>query len=229
MNSRILAFSSEILHNSAVPVWLERFALVVLAAAFGGIVILNSLKMDGMQRTGIAMAILGLSIYIAQTIHIFNQSKAVTPAPPPVSAPLIQPSQPQSNNQRDVPPKKERKLPASEQPLLRILSEEQIASLGASLQLATGNRISITVITENDPETQQLAKQIVTAFQNAKWQISQKIIGKRTVTVIGDPSISELNPEAGLICTGPTLDSELILKTRSAFNRARVKCLWAKE
>jgi hypothetical protein len=52
MNSRILAFSSEILHNSAVPVWLERFALVVLAAAFDGIVILNSLKMDGMQRTG---------------------------------------------------------------------------------------------------------------------------------------------------------------------------------
>jgi len=69
----------------------------------------------------------------------------------------------------------------------------------------------------------------VTAFQNAKWQISQKIIGKRTVTVIGDPPVSELNPETGLICTGPTLDGELILKTRSAFNRARVKCLWAKE
>jgi hypothetical protein len=85
MVSRVLAFGSEIWHNSAVPVWLERFALVVLAAAFGGIVILNSLKMDGIQRTGIGIAIFGLSIYIAQTIHTFNQSKTITPTPPPAA------------------------------------------------------------------------------------------------------------------------------------------------
>jgi hypothetical protein len=81
MKSRTVVFGAEIWHNYAVPVWLEKFALVVLAAAFGGIVILNALKLDGIQRIGIGIAILGVSVYIAQTIHVFNQSKAAQEAP----------------------------------------------------------------------------------------------------------------------------------------------------
>lgn len=108
MNSRIMAFGSEIWHNSAVPVWLERFALVVLAAAFSGIVVFNVLKMNGIQRTGIGIAILGATIYIAQTIHIFNQSKAVTPTSPPVSAPPTAPAE------TAKPPLKDTKKSASQ-------------------------------------------------------------------------------------------------------------------
>jgi hypothetical protein len=65
-----------------VPVWIERFALAVLAALFVGIVIMNALKFDWIQRTGLGMGILGLSIFLAQTLYVSNKAKADTNTPP---------------------------------------------------------------------------------------------------------------------------------------------------
>jgi hypothetical protein len=61
-----------------VPIWVERFALAVLAAVFVGAVIFNVLKMDWIQKMGLGMGILGLSIFLAQTLHLFNKAKADT-------------------------------------------------------------------------------------------------------------------------------------------------------
>jgi hypothetical protein len=58
-----------------VPIWVERFALAVLATVFVGVVILNVLKMDWIQRTGLGIGILGFSIYLAQSLYLFNESK----------------------------------------------------------------------------------------------------------------------------------------------------------
>jgi hypothetical protein len=157
------------------------------------------------------------------------QESLKRPQLPPESALPIQPSQPPPNNQKDVPPKKERRLAAIEQPLPRILSEEQIASLTTNLQLAAGNAVFLRVVTGDDAETQQLGKQIAGAFKNAKWVVTEVINLSWSIGVIGEPDVSELNQEAGLICTAPTLDSDLIRRTRSAFNRARLPCLWAKD
>jgi hypothetical protein len=133
MSTRIVAFGSEIWHNSAVPVWLERFALVVLAAAFGGIVILNTLKLDGIQRTGIGIAILGLSIYIAQTIHLLNQSKAAM-APVVATSPVIHKDNPPPETVQ-LPKKSPKKQPKARpnqapptQPDILILEQKKIPS-----------------------------------------------------------------------------------------------------
>jgi hypothetical protein len=61
-----------------VPIWVERFALAVLATVFVGAVILNVLKMDWIQRTGLGIGILGLSIFLAQTLYLSNRAKADT-------------------------------------------------------------------------------------------------------------------------------------------------------
>lgn len=53
-----------------VPIWIERFALAVFATAFFGLVVLNLLKMDWIQRTGLGMGILGISIFLAQTVYL---------------------------------------------------------------------------------------------------------------------------------------------------------------
>jgi len=58
-----------------MPIWIERFALAVLAAIFVGTVIVNTLKLDWIQRTGLGIGILGLSIYLAQSLYLFNESK----------------------------------------------------------------------------------------------------------------------------------------------------------
>jgi hypothetical protein len=61
-----------------VPIWVEEFALAVLATVFVGAVILNVLKMDWIQRTGLGIGILGFSIYLAQSLYLFNESKKST-------------------------------------------------------------------------------------------------------------------------------------------------------
>src|SRR5258708_36772329 len=61
-----------------MPIWIDRFGLAVLVAVFVGAVIFNVLKMDWIQKTGLGIGILGLSIYLAQTLHLSNQAKADT-------------------------------------------------------------------------------------------------------------------------------------------------------
>lgn len=46
-----------------------RFFMAVLAGAFLGTVVWNSLKLDGIQRTFLGIAIVALSDFAAYTIH----------------------------------------------------------------------------------------------------------------------------------------------------------------
>jgi hypothetical protein len=151
MNSRIIAFGSEIWHNSAVPVWLERFALVVLAAAFSGIAVFNVLKMDGIQRTGIGIAILGATIYIAQTIHIFNQSKAVTPTSPPVSAPPTAPAETAKQPLKDTKKSASQSSPPVERPVQDIHRPQQ-ETIAGIIRSAIPENEPILVLAATTPE-----------------------------------------------------------------------------
>lgn len=85
-----------------MPVWLERFALAILASAFLGIVILNSMKLDNIQRLGIGVAIFGLSIYVAQTLHLHNlvQKTPKTIAQDRATAPTVLPALPPKTGHR---------------------------------------------------------------------------------------------------------------------------------
>jgi hypothetical protein len=56
-----------------VPIWIEGFALAVLATVFVGVVVLNVL--NWIQRTGLGIGIVGFSIFLAQSLYLFNESK----------------------------------------------------------------------------------------------------------------------------------------------------------
>jgi hypothetical protein len=62
-----------------MQVWLERFVLLILAGAFLALVIINVLKIDWIRRTGLGMAIIGLSIFVAQSILLLQQPKGEKP------------------------------------------------------------------------------------------------------------------------------------------------------
>ncbi len=82
-----LEFYLRLWHKNQVSIWLERFCLAVLVGLFLGAVLLNNLKLDGIQRIALGATILGASIFVAQTIHIRNhaqkQSVDTTPASKP--------------------------------------------------------------------------------------------------------------------------------------------------
>jgi len=70
-----------------MPIWIERFGLPVLVAVLVGAVIFNVLKMDWLQKTGLGMAILGLSLFLSQTVYLSNKAKADTDTSPPQGEP----------------------------------------------------------------------------------------------------------------------------------------------
>ncbi len=69
-----------------MPIWLERFVLVVCAAAFIGIVVLNLMKLDWTQRITLGLAVVFFSYFISHTLY--KQAK------PPVVQPSVTPPKP---------------------------------------------------------------------------------------------------------------------------------------
>jgi hypothetical protein len=61
-----------------VPIWLEKFALAILATAFVGLVILNTLKLDATQRWSLGVAVLAMSVFVAQTLHLYKAKNEST-------------------------------------------------------------------------------------------------------------------------------------------------------
>lgn len=52
-----------------MSIWLERFALAVLATIFGAAVLTNPWQLDRVQRAALVVAIVGLSVFAARTIE----------------------------------------------------------------------------------------------------------------------------------------------------------------
>lgn len=71
----MLAFAHKIWHKTAVPIWVERFMLTVLAGAFLGIVLWNTMKLDTSERVCLGIIMVGLSYLVAHEIH---KQKSVT-------------------------------------------------------------------------------------------------------------------------------------------------------
>jgi hypothetical protein len=77
VSSRVLDFGYWVWHKTAVPTWLERFVLTLLAGAFLGVVLWNSMKLDITQRITLGIVILALSYFVAHTVY-----KGNIPEPP---------------------------------------------------------------------------------------------------------------------------------------------------
>jgi hypothetical protein len=68
-----------------MDVWLERFVLTVLAAAFLSLVILNLMKLDYTQRITLGIAIVAISYFVGHTIYV---ARSAPVAQSPGSAPI---------------------------------------------------------------------------------------------------------------------------------------------
>jgi hypothetical protein len=85
-----LAIGRYLWHKTAVPVWLERFVLAVFATAFGGIVILNTMKLDATQRWMIGIAIASTAYLVAHTLHKEKQPEVKVPMSQRVAVSVVQ-------------------------------------------------------------------------------------------------------------------------------------------
>ena len=84
-----------------VPVFIERFLLVVCAAAFYGMVITNTMSFNGLQRIGLGCALVGIALFLGATAYKQTQPKVSTlpttinqPAPAPATITTSGPQSP---------------------------------------------------------------------------------------------------------------------------------------
>jgi hypothetical protein len=85
--TRFVEFRLYLWHNSAVPVFLERFILPVFAAIVIILAVTNPMEFDKTQRITGAIAIIFLAYFVAHTVHRFNESKKAPISSPPITAP----------------------------------------------------------------------------------------------------------------------------------------------
>ena len=80
--------------EAIMPVFLERFLLVVCTAAFYGVVISNSMQIDGHYRASIGIVLVGIAYILGHTVHRTNQAAqqaSTTAAQVPFPAPKLEP------------------------------------------------------------------------------------------------------------------------------------------
>jgi hypothetical protein len=69
-----------------VPVFIERFLLVVCAATFYGLVITNAMNFSNLQRIGMGCTLVGVALFLGATVHKQTHPPvSVPPAPAPTS------------------------------------------------------------------------------------------------------------------------------------------------
>lgn len=71
----ILEIVNYLWHKTAVPIFIERFLLAVLAAILFSVVFLNPMGMDNIQRVTLGIAVVCLAGFFAQTLHKHNEAK----------------------------------------------------------------------------------------------------------------------------------------------------------
>jgi len=72
-----------------VPIFIERFLIVVCAAAFYGLVITNAMGFDLHQRIGLGLVLIGAAYFLGHTAY----KKPSPTAPIPAATAPAQPSQ----------------------------------------------------------------------------------------------------------------------------------------
>ena len=184
---------------------MEKFVLAMLSGAFLGLVIVNSMKLDILQRIGIGICILGLSIFVAQTIHLNNARKAVV-LPVPVSGDSRQskddrgvgsarseaPGRRSDNRPKKVKPNKPK--PQVKGPTFA-LSPVGIGRMENSLRANSSKKgkIRIVFFGQNQPE---IVDQLDSAFSAAGWRIENFQIGSNTtVGWLADERLYLLTPD----------------------------------
>jgi hypothetical protein len=72
------SFCRKIWYEEIVPVFLERFLLAVLATVFAGVVIFNTMQIDGHYRIGIGVVLMGMAYIIGHAVYQSSQKARST-------------------------------------------------------------------------------------------------------------------------------------------------------
>lgn len=162
--------------------------LTVLAGAFLGIVLWNTMKLDIPERACIAVIIIGFSYLVAHEIQ--KQKANLVPAIP--SPPALTARQPAQN--APAKPTKKKAPPRSPVPL-QALSDGQRFALKKELSVLAGNNVRIVQIGEN-PNTQILNEQLLDVF--AGWNINNPYIGQGPI-VSNTPYLTSTDVSSQLV------------------------------
>lgn len=80
-------------YKTAVPVFIERYLLAILATATFVLLVIDPMKFDRTQKVTFGIAALAFAYFLAHTVHLSNQasktptSELATPTPPPTPPP----------------------------------------------------------------------------------------------------------------------------------------------
>lgn len=70
-------------HKTCVPIFIERFLLPVLATLVVAVIIVNPMGMDNIQKVTLGLGVICIALFLAQTLHKYNESKETTNEPKP--------------------------------------------------------------------------------------------------------------------------------------------------
>ncbi len=122
-DNHLVEFTHWIWHKTPVPVFLERFILPLFVAGVVLLAATNPMGFDTTQRVTGTLALIFAAYFVAHTVYKTPKSS------PLVSVPPIQPTQPPPSNQKDMPPKKEKKNNRHPLPVRKLqFSEESVSS-----------------------------------------------------------------------------------------------------
>ncbi|MBI4446183.1 MAG: hypothetical protein HY645_09755 [Acidobacteria bacterium] len=123
-----------------MPVFLEKFLLALCVAAFAGLVIFNTLKLDALYRIGVGLMIVGLALVLGNILYKSNNA-ASDPAEQPA---LVNPT---SNSDKS----NEEPRAVNERPAPRIEQNSE----GANSPNIIGNSNTVNI---NPPQMQPLVE-----------------------------------------------------------------------
>lgn len=87
MNNLWLVFVRWIWHETAVPIFIERFVLPLFATLVVLLAVTNPMQFDPTQRVTGTIAIIALAIFVAHSLHKSNRPKSVDDIQPAIGAP----------------------------------------------------------------------------------------------------------------------------------------------
>ena len=101
---------------------------------------------------------------------------------------------------------------------------DPFAILAKELKAGQGNRVIVESVVGNAPSAQVFGNRVSDAFESAGWVVDHR----NYTTYSPEPGgIVASNPDAGMICTADSLNSDHVVVARAAFKAANITCLWA--
>lgn len=183
--------------NQLCPCFWSDSSSPVCAAAFFGLVIINSMNLDTHQRIGLGVAIVGFAYLVGATVHRLNNapesitvSKLLYPTPTTVTSPLAQEKE-KPKNMPEKPKGSDRSVKIGDGNIIKdspiITGDVKVVDPGRIITQAAGDAAVSALSTYKNTtfmisagtgssEPRKLAEQIMAILVDAEWAPKQRSI-----------------------------------------------------